>query len=72
MEITIRHLREQSALYRQKAARATDPIDADRYRGFAKLVDQQGVFFEKLTADREPTRPIRGIGSDPRWKRPSG
>ena len=57
MEITLQYLRERAALYRQKAAAATKPIDQNRYRDFAELLDRQVTFFEKLEAEREQTRP---------------
>jgi hypothetical protein len=57
MEITVQYLRERSALYRQKAAKATRLIDINRYRDTADLLDQQAAFFEKLATDGEPNRP---------------
>jgi hypothetical protein len=58
MEITVQYLREWAALYRQKAATTTKPIDRNRYRDFAELLDGQAAFIEKRAADREQTHPI--------------
>ena len=46
MEITLRYFRERAALYRDESAKATKPIDAERYRNIADLLDQQAAFFE--------------------------